>query len=67
MFTYLPIPVDDSVPKGYQLIVAYAKDGVIVVPIDIAELTDDMHDCDWEGCCTCSHVVRFSIRHKYES
>lgn len=65
-FTTLPIPVDDKVPEGYELIVAYAKGDEIVVPIDTDE-EKDLHNCDWEGCTTFSHVVRFNARYKYES
>lgn len=66
MFTYLPLPVDDKVPEGYRLIVAYAKNDMVVIPVEPTVLPDDQHNCDWEGCCTLSHVVRFSISHKYE-
>ena len=66
MFTKLPIPVDETVPEGYELIVAYAKDDTVVVPIDIGYLPEN-HNCDWEGCSSVSHVVRFNIAHKYET
>jgi hypothetical protein len=66
MFTYLPIPVDEHVPEGYRLIVAYAKDDTIVITIDESKLSEEFHNCDWEGCCTLSHVVSFSVRQKYE-
>jgi len=67
LFVYLPLPVDDKVPEGYRLIVAYAKDDTVVIPVDINKLAEEQHDCDWEGCCTLSHVVKFNIRHKYET
>ena len=67
MFIYLPIPVDESVPEGYRLILAYAKDDAIVVPVDVTKIPEEQHNCDWEGCTTLSHVVRFSIKHKYET
>jgi len=68
IFTELPIPIDERTPEGYQLIVAYAKGTEIVVPIEPTELeSEDLHNCDWEGCCTFSHVVRFNIIHKYKA
>jgi len=66
IFTILPIPVDERVPEGYSLIVAYAKDDEIVVPIDLSSLPEEHHNCDWEGCSSVHHVVRFSIKHKYD-
>jgi hypothetical protein len=68
IFTYLPIPVDDKVPEGYRLIVAYAKDDTVVIPIDLNDnIKEEHHNCDWEGCTTLHHVVKFSIKHKYET
>lgn len=64
-FTVLPIPVDERVPEGFSLILAYAKDNEVVIPIDTIELPEELHNCDWEGCATFSHVVRFNIEHKY--
>ena len=68
-FTTLPIPVDDRVPAGYELILAYAKGNEIVVPIEQLdeEIDKDIHNCDWEGCTSVSHVVRFNVNFKYET
>lgn len=63
-FTKLPIPVDDRTPKGYKLIIAYAKDDDVVIPVDPIEEKDE-HDCDWEGCGSLNHVVRFNSKFKY--
>jgi hypothetical protein len=63
-FIELPIPVDSRSPEGYKPVMAYAKGHLVVVPI--AELEDDdPHDCDWEGCGTLDHCVRFSVEAKY--
>jgi len=67
---YIPlnIPTDQRVPDGYKLILAYAKGDDIVIPID--DIPDDqayLHNCDWEGCGTLDHVVRFNVSHKYEA
>ena len=64
-FTKLPIPIDDRTPEGYKLIVAYAKDDDIVIPVDPIDEEKDEHDCDWEGCSSLSHVVRFNSKFKY--
>jgi hypothetical protein len=66
IFVKLNIPTDDKVPEGYNLILAYAKDDHIVVPIDTQNIPENHHDCDWEGCCTLSHVASFSISNKYD-
>lgn len=55
----LPIPVDDRVPDGYRLIVAYASESDIVIPIEPEE--EENHNCDVEGCGTLEHVKRFSL------
>ena len=65
---YIPlnIPADDRVPDGYHLILAYAKGDDIVVPIaDIPEDQNHLHACDWEGCGSLDHVVRFNVQRKY--
>ncbi len=63
----LPIPVSDDIPEGYKLIVAYAKEDRIVVPLNTHALKyEELHNCDWEGCSTIHHVIRFSISDKYE-
>lgn len=64
IFTELPIPVDERVPEGYNLIVAYAKDDKVVIPINATELGEN-HNCDWEGCSSIEHVFGFSISDKY--
>jgi hypothetical protein len=64
-YIVLPIPVDDSVPEGYELILAYAKDDHVVIPMDSRGLPEDDHNCDWEGCCTLSHVLSISPQQKY--
>ena len=66
MFTYLTTPNDERIPNGYRLIFAYTKGDEVVVPIESMEnLSDEQHDCDWERCGSMSHVVRFSVSHKY--
>jgi hypothetical protein len=69
MFTPLPFPIVPTphVPPGYTPIVAYANGDTIVVPIDPCSLQEALHNCDWEGCSSLSHVVRFSVRQKYEA
>ena len=65
-YVKLNIPVDSRVPKDYQLIRAYSDGKEIVVELDVNDLKDDDHNCDWEGCSTVTHVVRFSPEHKYK-
>jgi hypothetical protein len=55
-YIVLPIPVDARTPEGYSLILAYAKEDQVVVPIDLNDLNEEDHHCDWEGCTTLSHV-----------
>jgi hypothetical protein len=64
-YVVLPIPVDDTVPEGYQLILAYAKGDEVVIPMDLCDLDEDNHNCDWEGCTSLSHVLRISPQQKY--
>ena len=65
-FCELNIPIDERCPEGYRLILAYAKGDDIVIPIaDIPEESEDYHNCDWEGCGSLDHVVRFSVEDKY--
>jgi hypothetical protein len=66
IYTYLPIPVDEKTPAGYRLIVAYEKGGTVVIPINL-NFPEGLHNCDWEGCSSINHVVRFSISNKYET
>lgn len=61
----LPIPVDERVPEGYSLILAYAKDDEVVIPMDVEGLDEDQHNCDWEGCSSIQHVLRMSPQQKY--
>ncbi len=61
----LNIPIDGSVPDGYELILAYAKNDTVVIPIDPNGLDED-HNCDWEGCSSVGHVLRISPQQKYE-
>ena len=65
-YTVLPIPTDGRVPDGYSLIVAYAKNDTVVIPMDVRGLSDEDHNCDWEGCSTLEHVLRISPQQKYE-
>lgn len=65
-FITLPFPVDDKVPNGYRFILAYGKDNEVVVPLTLQDLPGDYHNCDWEGCSTLHHVVRFNIKYKYD-
>jgi len=65
---YIPlnIPTDSRVPEGYNLIMAYAKGDDIVIPIDdIPDEQAHLHSCDWEGCGSLDHVVRFNVNQKY--
>ena len=67
MFQKLNIPVDGSVPEGFSIILAYGKGDKIVVPINPHELeSEDLHNCDWEGCGSMSHVFSCSVKQKYE-
>lgn len=66
-YVYLPFDVN-RVPDGYRPVEAYEKDDVVIVPIcDISEGQEHLHDCDVEGCGTLDHVVRFSLKNKYEA
>lgn len=64
-YIILPIPVDDRVPEGYQLIVAYAKGDEVCIPMELDGLKGEDHNCDWEGCSTLEHVLRISPQQKY--
>ena len=62
----LPIPVDERVPEGHKLIVAYTNGVDVIVPFDPCELKNgDDHNCDWEGCSSINHVLRISPEQKY--
>ena len=62
------LEVGPRVPNGFRLIEAYARGNTIIVPImDIPENEAHLHDCDWEGCGTLDHVIRFSVDAKYAS
>ena len=63
-FIKLPIPTDERIPDGYSLVVAYAKGDEVVVPIENLD-DNDPHSCDWEGCGSLDHVVRFRVSEKY--
>lgn len=65
-YIVLPIPVDERTPEGYVLIVAYAKDDTVVIPMELNGLQEEDHNCDWEGCTTLNHVLRISPQQKYE-
>jgi hypothetical protein len=56
-YIVLPIPIDERTPKGYSLILAYAKEDEVVVPIELSDLDEEDHHCDWECCTTLSHVL----------
>ncbi|MDY6957989.1 MAG: hypothetical protein SVK08_02415 [Halobacteriota archaeon] len=65
-YVYFNLPIGEMVPEEYKLIEAYAKGDDIVVPISsIPEEQEELHNCDWEGCGTLSHVVRFNVQRKY--
>jgi hypothetical protein len=70
-FVELNIPVEERVPEGYRLILAYVKDDDIVIPIaqlpEENEETIGLHNCDWEGCGSLDHIFRFSIKEKYKT
>jgi len=66
-FNRINIEVSERVPEGYYLIEAYASGDDIVIPImNIPEDENNLHDCDWEGCGSLSHVIRFSVKAKYK-
>jgi hypothetical protein len=67
MFTYLPIPPNNSVPEGFRLVVAYAKGDTVLLPIDANAVPEELHNCKIEKCSYPSHCVRFSVSDKYES
>lgn len=62
-FVQLNIPVDERVPEGCKLVLAYASSDneEIIIPIDDLEKEGDEHNCDYEGCGTLEHVKRFSV------
>jgi hypothetical protein len=65
-YTVLALPKClNRVPSSYQVVLAYAKEDNIIVPIEIPEELAEYHNCDWEGCGSLDHVVRFSIKDKY--
>jgi hypothetical protein len=64
-FIELPIPVDERVPEGYILIVAYAKGENVVTPVTLEE-GDEYHNCDAEGCGSLDHVVSMNVKSKYD-
>ena len=67
-FNIFNLEIGERIPEGYRLIEAYAKGNTIIVPImDIPEDEAHLHNCDWEGCGTIDHVVRFSVNEKYAS
>lgn len=62
----LNIPIDDRAPEGHFLILAYSNGKDVIVPIEPCSLeNENLHNCDWEGCGTLSHVFRFSPEMKY--
>ena len=62
----LNIPVDERVPDGHFLILAYSDGKSIIVPMNPCDLINaDDHNCDWEGCSSVSHVFRCSPEQKY--
>ncbi len=66
-FNELPLSAE-RVPAGFVPVEAYAKGNDIVVPIaNIPEGMEHLHDCDWEGCGSLDHVVRFSVKDKYSA
>jgi hypothetical protein len=66
-YVYLNLPTDEFIPEGYRLVIAYAKGDDVVLPINsIPEEQEQKHNCDWEGCGSLSHVVRFNINEKYK-
>ena len=65
-FNVINLETGWRVPEGYHIIEAYAKGNTIVVPImDIPGNEAHLHDCDWEGCGSLDHVVRFAVDIKY--
>ena len=64
-FIELPIPVDEHTPKGFKLIVAYAKGSKVFIPIAEMPENEEFHNCDWEGCGSLNHVASFDAISKY--
>jgi len=66
---FVPIPAQfvnmDRVPEGYYPVSAFAKGNEIVVEINTIPEDADIHSCDWEGCGSLNHVVRFNVAEKY--
>ena len=66
-YTELPIPVDERVPEGHKLILAYTNGTDVIVPFNPQTLkSEDDHNCDWEGCSSVNCVFRCSPEQKYE-
>jgi hypothetical protein len=60
-YVELNIPISDNIPLGYKLILAYAKEDEVIIPIDLDGLEEDQHNCDWEGCTSVSHSQIFNF------
>ena len=63
-FIELPIPVDDRVPEGFKLVLAYAKGSRVFLPIHEMPENEEHHNCDWEGCGSLEHVASFDVEEK---
>lgn len=62
-FHYFPEEMQpNDVPENYRFIeVFYSPDAhELVIPI-IPDQDDEDHNCDYEGCGSCSHVVRIKL------
>lgn len=55
----------DRVPEGWYPVSAFAKGNTIIVEINTIPDDVDIHSCDWEGCGTLNHIVRFNVADKY--
>lgn len=57
----------ERVPEQAVPIIAWQYNNQIIVEIaDIPEEDAHLHSCDWEGCGSLSHVVRFTVEDKYQ-
>ena len=58
--------IDERLPEQADPIIAYQMGKQIIVEIaNIPESLAHLHNCDWEGCGSMNHVVRFTVEDKY--
>ena len=65
MDSIIPGRFNERIPDDASMIVAYQHQGQVIVPIYSMPDETEMHSCDWEGCGSLDHVVRFSVEAKY--